>query len=159
MSSFGGDLESDDDEYPHQYAMRRDVYRDEESTPTREEAVKSRHAEKGDVIFDAEPSSQTRVQPKFISAPGWKEDRKGWRWSYSFVFRGRRRRITVGMPSWQSLNNLVELFGMHLSSGDSRMLTRDRPRGGSVGRLILTDAVSVLWPSLVTFFIINWTVL
>jgi len=161
VSSFGGDLESDDDDgmYPLQYAVRRDVYRDEESTPTREESMKSRHAEEGDVVFDAEPSSQTRNQPQFISAPGWKEGRRGWRWSFSFVFRGRRRRITVGVPSWQSLNDLVELFGIQLPSGDNRMLTRDRPRGGSVGRLILTDTVSVLWPALVTFFIINWTVL
>ena len=121
--------------------------------------------------FEFSGTSSPRVQNEFISAPGVGQSSSSssagllsggsssrarkWSRSYTFVFRGRRRRITLGLPTSKSLQNLLQLFGFGL---ESPSLGLRRNRGGSV-MMFVVDMLSVFWPSVVVWVIINWTVL
>ncbi|KIL68825.1 hypothetical protein M378DRAFT_70399 [Amanita muscaria Koide BX008] len=77
---------------------------------------------------------------------GWKPvDAQKWDSSWTFVFRGRRRRLTL--PSWKSLVNCYELCGDHVK--------HTRQSRGIVMNGIL-DMVPVLWPAGLTWLAITW---
>jgi hypothetical protein len=65
--------------------------------------------------------------PLFLPSPSARRSERKWlSWSWSFVFRGRRRRITIAPPTWGTLS---------------------RSRG---------DSVSVALPAVVTWALIGW---
>ncbi|KAH6914339.1 hypothetical protein BKA70DRAFT_1421118 [Coprinopsis sp. MPI-PUGE-AT-0042] len=99
-----------------------------------------------------------RTFSEFISAPnaggkrgggggGALTSQQGWSWT--FVVRGRRRRITLRVPNVAALQNLVSLFQSSGSGGFQK-------RGQSVWLNTLVDLVSVSWPAIVMWFFIVW---
>ncbi|KAF9565550.1 hypothetical protein CPC08DRAFT_683670 [Agrocybe pediades] len=162
--------EDEDTMYPAQYAVRRDSHslraRDEDdwSQVGHHDGTEDN---KFVVVHDQEsglpnPVSTPRLHSQFISAPEHSSKhrrsssiakRRNYSWSYTFVFRGRRRRITLGLPSWNSIHNLLDLLGLNKPS-----LYGARSRQTGV-KAILLDALSVFWPSIIVWIIINWTIL
>lgn len=79
--------------------------------------------------------------PQWASAPGWKPVTVSKPlWSWTFVFRGRRRRMTLAIPSWEDFSMLFQV---------------PQKRKGIVLNTIM-DLVTVLWPALLTWCIITW---
>ncbi|KAF5322281.1 hypothetical protein D9619_001903 [Psilocybe cf. subviscida] len=159
-ASYLSPIPHEDDEedtmFPAQYAIRR------ESDEWSHIGMGHTRDEDFEVVFDQEsavgtPSSSiSRSQSKFISAPSRPKvsappRRSRWSWSYSFVIRGRRRRLTLGLPSSAALGNLLDLVGV------GSMRSARLNRGGSAGMII--DVVSVFWPATVAWIVINWSAL
>lgn len=159
-----GDLHDDDDDtmYPAQYALRRHdlAIRQREKDEWSHVEHQGRDEEEYDhVLHDQESAAQSLLTPsmhqsEFISAPDYTRGPKvhGWSWSYTFVYRGRRRRVSVGLPSWNSLRNLLDLFGFGAESAGPK-----RRRGGL--KEMPMDALSIFWPAIIVWLIINWTIL
>lgn len=152
------DGEDNDTMYPAQYATRRDPYNlhpreDDEWSNIRDE-------EDYDMVHDSESMAQSVLlspshQPEFSCTPSHSKHltlpkSKAWNWSYTFVLRGRRRSISLSVPAWSSLVNLLDFLGFskETSFGGRR---RQRSVPGAV--------LSVLWPAIVVWIIINWTIL
>ncbi|KAL4266408.1 Calcineurin-like phosphoesterase domain-containing protein [Pleurotus pulmonarius] len=78
---------------------------------------------------------------------GWKlSDRKSsLSWSWSFVFKGRRRRLTMSVPAVKSL---IE----YICVGDGAI----PPRRRSAAWGIVVDYYQIVWPSFVVWCIITW---
>ncbi|KDR75748.1 hypothetical protein GALMADRAFT_248420 [Galerina marginata CBS 339.88] len=154
--------EEDDTLYPTQYAIRRDLHRPRDDDEWSQVEQSGRDDEGFEMVHNQGGSVQQsvyspRVQSQFISAPDHSRlshsvKRRGWSWSYAFVLRGRRRRISVGLPSWASIYNLLDLLGL---STEQSLAVRKR-RGV---RGVLLDTLSVFWPAAVVWLIINWTIL
>lgn len=60
----------------------------------------------------------------------------------------------MGIPSWKSLRNLLDLFGF---GAESTAFVPRRRRGGL--KEIPMDALSIFWPAIIVWLIINWTIL
>ena len=81
------------------------------------------------------------------SAVGWKPvDTPKQSWSWTFIFRGRRRRMTLAVPAWEDLSALCEVYQNQI--GHAR-------RKGVVANTIL-DTISTLWPAWLTWIFITW---
>lgn len=163
------DEDDEDPMFPSQYAIRRESH----TTRSRDDDDWSQvghndgmDAQEFVVVHDQESGLQNsvsspRLKSQFISAPEHSSrhahssvgKRQKYSWNYTFVFRGRRRRITLGLPSWNALHNLLDLLGM-----DKPSLYGTRSRQTGV-KAILLDALSVFWPSIIVWIIINWTIL
>jgi hypothetical protein len=77
--------------------------------------------------------------------------RPRWTTSYSFVFRGRRRRIRLCLPSRSALWNLMEFIGVvDESRSRTGLLAR---RSGQSG--YLSDMVGVFWPAAAVWLVVN----
>ena len=158
-----GDFDDDDDTmYPAQYALRRHdltiQQRGKDEWPHIEHHGRDEEEHDHD-LHDQESATQRLLTPsmhqsEFISAPDYTRGSRGhgWSWSYTFVYRGTRRRVSVGLPSWNSLRNLLDLFGFGAESAVPR-----RRRGGL--KEIPMDALSIFWPAIIVWLIINWTIL
>ncbi|KAK2463168.1 hypothetical protein APHAL10511_004823 [Amanita phalloides] len=87
------------------------------------------------------------VAPQRASVSGWKPVivRKE-SWSWTFVFRGRRRRMALVIPSWEDLSMFCQ--GCEVQVGHAR-------RKGIIANTII-DATTVLWPALLTWVLITW---
>ena len=83
--------------------------------------------------------------PYFLPPPLSQQPRARWSYSWTFVFRGRRRRMTFGVPDWKTW------WGM-LSSSTAKTGPRRR---GVVWRLV-GDCVSVALPAIVAWTVIGW---
>lgn len=95
--------------------------------------------------FHPSPLTSPKLpQAQFVPAPEalTRRTKKGG-WSWSFVLGGRVRRVTVRAPSWAAVHNLVGL----LTGMESR-------RRGGVWRATGMDAVSMLWPPFLLWFIL-----
>jgi hypothetical protein len=162
-SSFSDREDPDDDDtmYPTQYALRRDdltIRRREEDEWSHDHG---QDEEDPELFRDQDSAAQTPLttsmhQSEFISAPDHNRGSRGhgWSWSYTFVFQGRRRKVSVGLPSWNSLRNLVDLCGF---GAGSNPVALKRRRGGL--REMPMDILSVFWPAIIVWLIINWTIL
>lgn len=166
FSEPGDDDYDDDVMYPTQYATRRDGHslrpREDDDWLHVGHHNEKDEPENGLRPRDHDPERSTtspRLQSQFILAPDQFKSssaKKGrFSWSYTFVFRGRRRRISVGIPSWNALHNLLDLFGLG-SLSESHLGSR-RHRLGVVMSVLL-DTLSVFWPAMITWCIINWTI-
>ncbi|PPQ93724.1 hypothetical protein CVT25_013063 [Psilocybe cyanescens] len=151
----------DDTMYPAQYATRRErglLFRhredDDEWSHIGHDNERDEHEHP---LHSDQEAGTPQLHSKFISAPDHSRvlSTKKWRyhWSYTFVFRGRRRRVAVGFPSWSSLHNFLDLLGF---SNFSSLGTGRRGTGLPV---FFMDTLSVFWPAVVTWLIINWTIL
>ncbi len=143
--------DEEDSMFPDQYSVHRQVrhLRDEEWTP---------------VSFELNPQAAEtqRFDPPshFISAPGIQptHHRRGssWSsslsWSYTFVLNGKRRRISLRIPSlaacWAWCKDAIEF----LKDADRRALLQRR-RGITASTFI--ESFSVLWPGMVVWFVVN----
>lgn len=86
--------------------------------------------------------------PPFLPSPSARRSERKWlSWSWSFVFRGRRRRITIAPPTWGEIKKLYAS-----DNGDS--MSRGKRRG-MLWRLG-SDSVSVALPAVVTWALIGW---
>ncbi|KAF8161232.1 hypothetical protein B0H34DRAFT_796052 [Crassisporium funariophilum] len=158
LTPFGDhDEEEEDTMYPTQYAVQRDghKHRDEDDWSH------VRHGREEDEDFEAVAqeagSLATRMHSQFISAPDHRHKSRKWLWSYSFALMGRRRRVTLRLPSWNSLHNLIDLFGFGGPREVGINIVGRRRRDGWI--VILLDTLSVFWPAVVVWVIINWTIL
>ncbi|PFH50886.1 hypothetical protein AMATHDRAFT_143817 [Amanita thiersii Skay4041] len=87
------------------------------------------------------------TQHERCSAPGWRPvETQNTLWSWSFVFRGRRRRLTLSIPSWEDLTSLFSECQDHS--------THLRRRGVLIATLF--DTLSVLWPAVLVGMFIAW---
>lgn len=79
---------------------------------------------------------------QWASGPGWKPVTVSSKavWSWTFVFRGRRRRMTLGIPSWEDLSTLCQV---------------PQGRKGTVAITVI-DLGTVMWPALLTWIVITW---
>ncbi|KAG0700738.1 Metallo-dependent phosphatase [Suillus ampliporus] len=94
------------------------------------------------------PSGEdTYHAPSFLPSPSARpsERRWSWSWSWGFVFQGRRRRLTIALPTWCEMMKLA-------ASSDS---TNKGKRRGLVWKLV-GDSVSVALPAVVTWALIGW---
>ncbi|KAF9526680.1 hypothetical protein CPB83DRAFT_857613 [Crepidotus variabilis] len=112
--------------------------------------------------LDQEAAPMMRTGP--TSTFAGRTSTQKWRWSKSFTFvlRGSLRRVTIGIPSWTGVYNLLDLVG--LETGETGSLTtpstiRSRRQGKKGLTTLLLDFLSVFWPSVVVWAIINWTIL
>jgi len=105
------------------------------------EAWSSRHED------DRAQDKPSDANAQWASNPGWKPITTSRPlWSWTFVFRDRRRRMTLVVPSWDDLNTLRQVFQGHVSHAR---------RKGIIAKTII-DFVSVLWPALLTWTFITW---
>lgn len=157
--------EDEDTLYPTQYVTRRDSHiQQHEDDDWSHAGRSSREEEEYEMVNDEEASGGNglgrRIQPEFITAPDHarhlpSEKRPKWFWSYTFVFRGRTRRITLRLPTWTSVHNFCDLFEWPGSNTVRIFPRRRRDRWMSV----MLDALSIFWPATIVWVIINWTVL
>jgi hypothetical protein len=153
------DEDEEDTLYPAQYAVRRDGHKQIEDGDW-SHVGRSREEETYEMICDQEAreghSLERQIHSEFITAPDHARHlssvRKQNRWSYTFMLGGRARRITLRLPTWTAVHNLVDLFGL---SGSDLIPRRRRDRWTSV----IQDALSVFWPAAIVWVIINWTIL
>ncbi|KAJ7178332.1 hypothetical protein C8R43DRAFT_871393 [Mycena crocata] len=126
--------EEEDALYPTQYAVQRNGHvSDGEDWPARGN--------------DPAPSY-------FLPAPGSgggspKTLTHGWSRSWTFVFRGRRRRMTLSVPTWGSFR---ELAAQLAPGSDADMLLRRRGIGWST----VADGLGILWPTLIVWILCAW---
>ncbi|KAH9485010.1 hypothetical protein JR316_0001914 [Psilocybe cubensis] len=157
----------DDTMYPAQYAIRREgtglLFRHREDDDEWSHVGQGSERDDHELLFhgDQEAGAGTtpQLQSKFISAPDNNSrllatKKRKYHWSYTFVFKGRRRRISIGLPSWNSLHNFLDFFGFENLSNFGTGTHR-----GSGVAAVLVDILSVFWPAVVTWLIINWTIL
>ena len=84
---------------------------------------------------------------QWASTPGWKPITTSKPlWSWTFIFRGRRRRVTVNVPTWDDLNTLRQVYQGHVSHAH---------RKGIIASTIIHFG-SVLWPAFLTWTFITW---
>ena len=153
------DEDEEDTLYPAQYAVRRDGHKQREDDDW-SHIGRSREEETYEMISDQEAgrgnSSGPQVHPEFITAPDHTQHLSSVRrhngWSYTFMLGGRARRIVLRLPTWNAVQNLVDLFGL---SGSDFVPGRRRDRWMSV----ILDGLSVFWPAAIVWMIINWTLL
>ncbi|OAX44101.1 hypothetical protein K503DRAFT_839588 [Rhizopogon vinicolor AM-OR11-026] len=115
------------------------------------------HAEHQDEMNPAQYPSQYRNDhvwpsgedvhdaPSFLPSPSARRSHRRWSWSWNFMFGGRRRRMTIALPTWGELIKLV-------ASGNT---TSRGKRRGLVWKLV-SDSVSVALPAVVTWALIGW---
>ncbi|KAF7306181.1 Metallophos domain-containing protein [Mycena chlorophos] len=137
---FQADEEDEEDPmYPAQYAVQRNGHIDDEEWPApRDDPAPS--------FFLPAPGNTIHsplIKPALHVSNGW---------SWTFVFRGRRRRITLAMPTWSSVRELAALFA---PGGDSDMLLR---RQGVLWATV-ADAFGILWPTVVLWLVFAWWML
>ncbi|KAF8806470.1 hypothetical protein BYT27DRAFT_7191027 [Phlegmacium glaucopus] len=163
MSYSDRDEDEEDTLYPTQYAARRDIHMQREDDDW-SYAGRSKEDEDYEMITDQEAgrgnSLGRQIHSEFITAPDHARQpsslrRQKWSWSYTFTFKGRARRITLRLPSWTSVYNFFDLFG--LSGSDSMGISPRRRRDRWMS--VILDALSVLWPAVIVWVIINWTIL
>lgn len=86
--------------------------------------------------------------PSFLPSPSARRSERKWSsWSWSFVFRGRRRRITIAPPTWEEMKKFY-------ASDNSDSMSRGKRRG-MLWRLG-GDSASVALPAFVTWALIGW---
>lgn len=91
---------------------------------------------------DTVPDRSHPPAPYFLPPPLSQHARARWSFSWSFVFQGRRRRLTMGLPDWRAWRS-------SLSASDHRR------RRGVVWRFA-SDCVSVGLPAVVAWAVIGW---
>lgn len=157
------DEDEEDTLYPTQYAVRRDVHKEREDDDW-SHVGHSREEEAYEMITDQEAGSSNslgrRIHSEFISAPDHARHfssvrKQKWSWSYTSMLGGRTRRITFRLPSWASVHNFFDLFGLSGSDPVGISPRRRRHRWMSV----TVDTLSVFWPAVIVWVIINWTLL
>jgi hypothetical protein len=144
------DRQEDDDEdamHPAQYASRRDNHRhyeDEEWS----DIGRTKEEDEFELLggLDRGAASSRPLISRFILAPGHSTKNKPPSWSWSFVLAGRRRRITLRVPGWNSLADVRELFDFSVGS---------RHRRGLLWSTII-DGLNVFFLPLAVWFIIIW---
>jgi len=160
MSYSDRDEDEEDTLYPTQYAVRRDVHMQREDDDW-SHAGQSRDEEEYEMVTNQEAGGRNslgrQIHSEFITAPDHARHlssarRQKWFWSYTFTLKGRVRRITLRSPSWTSVYNFFDLFGL---SGSDSFPGRRRDRWVS----IILDILSVFWPAAIVWVIINWTIL
>ena len=154
------DREEDEEDtlYPAQYAVRRDGHKQREDDGWSHVERGREEEEAYEMVNDQETSGGNSlgrpIHSEFITAPDHARHvkrRKGW--SYTFVFKGRPRRITFHLPTWTALHNCFDLFALSGSDLVSPRRRRDRYI------TVILDALSVFWPAAIVWVIINWTIL
>ena len=157
------DRDEDDEEdtlYPAQYAVRRDGHkqRDDDSWSHVEQ---SGEEDAYEIVNDHEAGvggnslGRQIHHSEFITAPDHAARHvRGHRgWSYTFMYKGRPRRITFRLPTWTALHDCFDL--LELSGSSSLVPRRRKDRWTSVA----VDVLSVFWPAAIVWVIINWTIL
>jgi hypothetical protein len=147
------DEDEEDTLYPAQYTVRRDSHMHEDDDWSH--VGRSREEDAYEMISDQEAdggnSSGQEIHSEFITAPDHSRKRRiGW--SYTFMLGGRVRRISLHLPTWTSVHNFVDFFGL---SGSDLVPRRRKDRWTSV----ILDGLSVFWPAAIVWGIINWTIL
>ncbi|KAJ7188118.1 hypothetical protein C8R46DRAFT_1053710 [Mycena filopes] len=127
--------EEEDALYPTQYALQRSGnVSDGEEWPARGD-------DPAPSYFLPAPSGNSLKQPAH----------RGLSWSWTFVFRGRRRRMTLSVPSWNSFRELATQLG---PGGDGDMVLR---RG--VALSTARDALGIFWPTILMWALCSWWML
>ncbi|KAK0212798.1 hypothetical protein DFS33DRAFT_66866 [Desarmillaria ectypa] len=131
------DREEEDPMFPVQYATRDTRLMHDEWSPEHSVATADYHA-------SSEFESPSSSKPFSYHAPRWS-------WSRTFVLFGRRRRITVRLPtlSWGRFRGILALLVEGRNS--DAFLSR---RGVLLSTFV--DALSITWPSLLFWTLVSW---
>lgn len=132
---------------PSHYSLRRDLHysigwqgeHDDDDTRERDTVHSRPHPR---------PHPRAAPAPYFLPPPLSQHARARWTFSWSFVFCGRRRRMTIGMPDWKAWQSWLS------ASTGSTGYQRGRCRG-LVWRFA-SDCVSVALPAVVAWSVIGW---
>ena len=149
--------EEEDTLYPAQYTVRRDSHHKQREDEGWAHIERSKEEEAYEMINDQEAgggnSLGRQIHSEFITAPDHARHVKRRKaWSYTFMFRGRLRRITFHLPTWTAMHNCFDLFALN---GSDLVPRRRRDRWMTV----ILDVLSVFWPAVIVWVIINWTIL
>lgn len=116
-------------------------------------------------IVDEETAPAATTEPFVISSVNTDSPKRTTNWSirssisYSFTFRGRRRRIRFGIPSRSALLNLIEFLGVGVDergpSSSGLLDTRRRSVDGRGMKEYIGDLVIVFWPAVLLWLMIN----
>jgi hypothetical protein len=140
--AFGHDEEDEhaqEDMRPTQYALRRDrVYSSGDWSPGHDDDDRISDSERAD------PDETPESPPSFFLPTSGSSDRSDWSWT--FVFRGRRRRLTLHPASLVILRPIV------------RALTVGSRRRRSLIRAVLDDIISVGWVIVVSWVVFGWLI-
>lgn len=160
---FSHEEDEDDSMFPPQYAVRREhrpgyssgsiswpAGYDEEDYGDDAELVGTEKV--GSAAKPQSDRGHKRKTSQFLPAPGNKPlERKRWSFSWTFVFRSRRRRMTICAPEIPSLDAIRE-FGSDLWNWRAGGMRRRGILSGLVG-----DGISVAWPAAVVWgVIVRW---
>lgn len=149
--------DDDDVMYPTQYISRRDSYifrhkDDDEWSHFRDEEEYDVGHNGDEALQDLSlsPTQQSQFSTGLSAAKhSAVSKRRLWSWSYTFVLKGRMRRISLSLPSWGALNNLLDFLGL----GPDTTITIRKRRHGVVA--LPMAAFSILWPAMIVWVIIN----
>ena len=151
------DREEDEEDtlYPAQYAVRRESHKQRDDDDWSHVERNREEEEAYEMVNDQEADGGRQIHhSEFITAPDHAarhvRRRKGW--SYTFMYKGQPRRITVSLPTWTAFQNCFDLFAM---SGSEFVPRKRRDRWMTV----IMDTLSVFWPAAIVWVIINWTIL
>lgn len=145
-----GDEGDAEEEYvgPSHYSLRRDLHYSNGWQGEHEDDV----ARGRDRTHDrSHPCAHSRVAqaPYFLPPPLSQHARARWSVSWSFVFRGRRRRMTIGVPDWKAWRSWLSA-SMTLSTG------YQKERGRGLVWRCASDCVGVALPAVVAWSVISW---
>lgn len=146
--------EEDDTMFPLQYAVRRELRPQHGAWPSGYD--EEDHQDEAAIFYEKENGfhrehGHKRKISHFLPAPGNKLlSQKRWSYSWTFVFRDRRRRLTIPpeLPGLDSLRDVVDDIWNWRGSGMRRR--------GLLWSLV-ADAIGVAWPAfLVWGVILRW---
>jgi hypothetical protein len=131
-----GDVE-EDHAGPSHYTLRRDL--------PYSSGWQGEHDDDDYVARDRDtvPVRSHPPAPYFLPPPLSQHARARWSFSWSFVFQGRRRRVTMGVPDWRAWRSWLSASTGH------------RRGRGLVWRFV-SDCVSVALPAVVSWTVIGW---
>ena len=155
---FSPDDDDDDSMFPSQYAIRREQRPGYTSGSISWPAGYDEEDYGDDTELNSNGKGVSNTNPmsdhghnasQFLPAPVNKPiKRKNWSYSWTFVFRGRRRRMTIRAPEIPSLDSMRE-FLRDLWNWRGRSMRRPGIWSGLVG-----DGISVAWPAAVVWVVI-----
>lgn len=149
--------DDDDVMYPTQYISRRDSYifrhkDDDEWSHFRDEEEYDVGHNGDEALQDLSlsPTQQSQFPPGLSAAKHSAVSKhRSWSWSYTFVLKGRMRRISLSLPSWGALTNLLDFLGL----GPDTTITIRKRRHGVIA--LPMAGFSILWPAMIVWVIIN----
>lgn len=129
--------EEEDHAGPSHYNLRRDL--------PYSSGWQGEHDDDDYVVRDRDtvPDRPRPPAPYFLPPPLSQHARARWSFSWSFVFRGQRRRMMMGVPDWRAWRSWLSASTGH------------RRRRGLVWRFA-GDCVGVALPAVVSWTVIGW---
>jgi ethanolamine phosphate phosphodiesterase len=130
------DEQAEEDMHPAQYALRRDRhYSNGDWSPSQDDD----HLNDIDQVeLEEAPEGKASY---FLHVPS---DTNRRRWSWTFVFRGRRRRMSLHKPSMSLLRSTADILAFGGSTRSNLLLS------------VLGDIAAVGWVTIIAWMFFGW---